>query len=432
MTEYVVISDLLIYYCALLMKNTDIVIIGAGPAGCSASMFLSKNKIPHTIIDKAVFPRDKVCGDALSGKTVYVLNQLDPSIVPSFSKQTDKFIDSWGVKFAAPNGKSIDIPFKQDMSNEKYPPGFISKRMDFDFELFKRLDRNYANVMEGTEVTAIERTTNGINISCQTTASNFRLPTSNLVIGAEGDRSIVARNFAGIKKENDHYCAGIRVYYEGVTGMHPNNFIELHFLEEMLPGYFWIFPLPNGQANIGAGMLSSSVSKKKVNLKEDMLRAIANNPTIKDRFKNAQMTGKIQGWGLPLGSKKRVLSGDGFLLTGDAGSLIDPFTGEGIGNAMYSGMVAANVIAEAIKQNRFDAAFLKQYDDAFYTRQWDELKLSHTMQKLCKYPWLFNFVVNKAHKNKTLRDTISCMFEDLDLRAKLRNPLFYFKLLLND
>jgi hypothetical protein len=54
------------------------------------------------------------------------------------------------------------------------------------------------------------------------------------------------------------------------------------------------------------------------------------------------------------------------------------------------------------------------------------------MQKLVKYPWLFNFVVNKAHKNKALRETISCMFEDLDLRAKLRNPLFYIKLLIND
>jgi hypothetical protein len=54
------------------------------------------------------------------------------------------------------------------------------------------------------------------------------------------------------------------------------------------------------------------------------------------------------------------------------------------------------------------------------------------MQKLCKYPWLFNLVVNKANKNKTLRETISCMFEDLDMRAKLRNPLFYFKLLVND
>ena len=214
--------------------------------------------------------------------------------------------------------------------------------------------------------------------------------------------------------------------------MHPQNFIELHFLEDMLPGYFWIFPLPNGQANIGAGMLSSSVSKKRVNLKEDMLKAIANNPTIKHRFKNAKLIGNIQGWGLPLGSKKRPLSGNGYLLVGDAGSLIDPFTGEGIGNALYSGMMAANIIVDAVKQNRFDAEFLKTFDDNFYARQWDELKLSHTMQKLCKYPWLFNFVVNKANKNKTLRETISCMFEDLDLRAKLRNPLFYFKLLIND
>ena len=414
------------------MKETDIVIIGAGPAGCSTSLFLAKHKIPHTIIDKAIFPRDKVCGDALSGKTVYVLNQLDTSIVPQFAKQSSEFIDSWGVKFAAPNGKSIDIPFKKDISKEKYPPGFIAKRKDFDFELFKKLDKNFATIYEGTEVSDIVKVDGGYKISCKNSTSNFELPISKLVIGAEGDRSVVAKKLAGIKKENDHYCAGIRAYYEGVEGMHPQNFIELHFLEDMLPGYFWIFPLPNGQANIGAGMLSSSVSKKKVNLKEDMLKAIANNPTIKHRFKNAKLIGDIQGWGLPLGSKKRNLSGDGFLLVGDAGSLIDPFTGEGIGNALYSGMMAADFIAAAVKQDRYDAAFLKAYDEAFYTRQWDELKLSHTMQKLCKYPWLFNFVVNKAHKNKTLRETISCMFEDLDLRAKLRNPLFYFKLLIND
>lgn len=414
------------------MKESDIVIIGAGPAGCSTSLFLAKHKIPHTIIDKAIFPRDKVCGDALSGKTVYVLNQFDPTIVHEFANQPSKFIDSWGVKFAAPNGKSIDIPFKKDISNQKYPPGFISKRIDFDFELFKRLDKNYANVIDGTEVTDIEKISAGFNIWIKKNNTQSLITDSKLIIGAEGDRSIVAKKLAHYRKENDHYCAGIRGYYTGVEDMHPQNFIELHFLKEMLPGYFWIFPLPNGEANIGAGMLSSSVSKKHVNLKDDMLKAIANNPTIKHRFRNAKLIGNIQGWGLPLGSKKRPLSGNGFLLVGDAGSLIDPFTGEGIGNAMYSGMMAANFIADAVKENRFDADFLKSYDDAFYTRQWDELSLSHTMQKLCKYPWLFNFVVNKAHKNKTLRETISCMFEDLDLRAKLRNPLFYFKLLIND
>ncbi len=414
------------------MNHTDIVIVGAGPAGCSTSLFLAKQKIPHTIIEKAIFPRDKVCGDALSGKTVYVLNQLNPDIVPAFAGLNQEFIDSWGVKFVAPNGKAIDIPFKQDISKEKYPPGFISKRMDFDHELFKRLDRYYAHVIEGAEVTDVLQQNGLSEINYTQNNQSFQIKNIKLVVGAEGDRSIIGKKLGLIKKENDHYCAGIRAYYSGVEGMHPQNFIELHFLPEMLPGYFWIFPLPNGMTNVGAGMLSSEVSKRKVNLKQDMLDAIANNPNIKNRFKNAKLEGKIQGWGLPLGSKKRPLSGNGFLLTGDAGALIDPFTGEGIGNALYSGMMAADVIAEAIKNNRFDATFLNQYDVAFYNRQWDELKLSHTMQKLCKYPWLFNFVVNKAHKNKALRETISCMFEDLDLRAKLRNPLFYFKLLLND
>ncbi len=414
------------------MKETDIVIIGAGPAGCSTSLFLAKHKILHTIIDKAIFPRDKVCGDAISGKTVYVLNQLDSNIVPEFTKNTSQFIDSWGVKFAAPNGKSIDIPFKKDISNEKYPPGFIAKRVDFDYQLFKRLDKNYANIIEGTEVKDIEIRPEGHNIWLQKNNEQTFISNPKLIIGAEGDRSIVSKKLAGIKKDKEHYCAGIRAYYEGVEDMHPQNYIELHFLKELLPGYFWIFPLPNGQANVGVGMLSSSMSQKYVNLKADMLKAIANNPTIRERFRRAKLVDNIQGWGLPLGSIKRPLSGDGFLLVGDAGSLIDPFTGEGIGNAVYSGMMAANFIPEAIKQNRFDAEFLKTYDDAFYSRQWDELKLSHTMQKLCKYPRLFNFVVNKANKNKTLRDTISCMFEDLDLRAKLRNPLFYFKLLMND
>jgi flavin-dependent dehydrogenase len=318
------------------------------------------------------------------------------------------------------------------MSKEKYPPGFISKRIDFDNELFNRLDKNYATVLDGTEVTEIARNNDLFDVTIVKDNSTQILKNVKLLVGAEGDRSVVSKKLSPNKKENDHYCAGIRAYYEGVEGMHPQNFIELHFLPEMLPGYFWIFPLPNGMANVGAGMLSSEVSKRKVNLKADMLKAIENNPAISARFKNAKLQGKIQGWGLPLGSKKRPVSGEGFLLVGDAGSLIDPFTGEGIGNALYSGMMAAARIAEAVKENRFDAAFLKQYDDAFYARQWDELKLSHTMQKLVKFPWLFNFVVNKAHKNKALRETISCMFEDLDLRAKLRNPLFYVKLLMND
>ena len=89
--------------------SPTITIIGAGPAGTSTSLFLSKEKIPHLIIDKAVFPRDKICGDALSGKVVEIFNKLDRTIVPEIASDAARNTGSWGVKFVAPNGKSLDL-----------------------------------------------------------------------------------------------------------------------------------------------------------------------------------------------------------------------------------------------------------------------------------------------------------------------------------
>jgi menaquinone-9 beta-reductase len=101
---------------------------------------------------------------------------------------------------------------------------------------------------------------------------------TRLLIAANGAHSSFARQTAGIKQEPEHYCAGLRAYYKNVAGLDKDNFIELHFLKDFLPGYFWIFPLPGGYANVGVGMLSETVSQKKVNLKKEMLRMIENHP----------------------------------------------------------------------------------------------------------------------------------------------------------
>ena len=182
------------------MKSTDIVIIGAGPAGCSTSLFLSKHKIPHTIIDKAVFPRDKVCGDALSGKVVYVMKQLNNSMIYDYNNNPEQFLPSWGVKFVAPNGKAIDIPFKSDISKETHAPGFISKRMDFDASLFNQLDKDYATVIEGAEAKDIIKHKDGIELSYTKDGSTNTLSNIKLIVGAEGYRSIVAKKLSNIKK----------------------------------------------------------------------------------------------------------------------------------------------------------------------------------------------------------------------------------------
>jgi len=154
-----------------------------------------------------------------------------------------------------------------------------------------------------------------------------------------------------------------------------------------------------------------------------------NNPSIRDRFGNSERIGDVKLFGLPLGSKKRKISGDNFLLCGDAAQLIDPFTGEGIGNAMMSGLYAAEQVERSLQLDDFRAAAMAQYDRELYHRLWPELLLSYRMQQLVNYPSIFNFVVRKANSNTVLRETISCMFEDLELRARLKDPMFYLRLL---
>ncbi len=407
-----------------------ILIAGAGPAGIAASLYLSKQNIHHVIIDKASFPRDKICGDALSGKVVHVLNKLDPSLIPQLAKDEITFTGSYGVSFFSSNGKRLDVPFSSDPEHLKHAPGFLSKRFDFDHFLFRQLNPKFAHVQQVTELVDIRRVEDGLIVKMRNNQEE-KEQSFKLIIGAEGDRSIVRKKLSDIKKEDDHYSAGIRAYYKNVKETHEQHFIELHFLPELLPGYLWIFPMKNGSANVGVGILSSVVAKKKINLREELKRILSNHPILKERFKDAILESDSKGWGLPLGSKVRSLSGDNFILTGDAAALIDPFTGEGIGNALASGLLAGQMAEEALIENRYDAPFLRKYDQGVYRQLGPELKLSHTLQKLTSRPWLFNFIVNKALKSKTLSETITCMFEDVDLRKRLSSPRFYLKLLLN-
>ncbi len=411
--------------------ETSVIIIGAGPAGAGTSFFLSKYSIPHIVIDKEIFPRDKVCGDACSGKTALVINRVNPEWLGEILAQPDNYLPSWGIKFVAPNGKALDIPFSPKRTPETKAPGFTVPRLAFDDFLFNKMASPHCTIMQGALVKSINNTADEVCVEVTHHATEYEI-TAPVIIGADGDKSIVRKKYLSDNAAPKTYAVGLRAYYEGITGLHTENFIELHFLPEMLPGYLWIFPLPNGMTNVGVGILSETIRKRKINLREQMLYAIKNNPQIAPRFANAKLIDKIQGWGLPLAIERQPLSGDSFMLTGDAGCLIDPFSGEGIGNALYSGMLAAAAIKEAVGQNNFSAAFLKvAYDDVLYKRLGNEFKVSAALQRLCKYPWLFNFVVNKAYRSQSLRETISCMFTDMDLREQLSKPSFYLKILFN-
>jgi geranylgeranyl reductase family protein len=410
------------------MIQTDICIVGAGPAGAATALKLSYMGIPSILIDKAVFPRDKVCGDAISGKVTTLLNRLDPEIFKRFNADSSLGVDIWGIRFVAPNYKSLDVPFFTTYEKNKYAaPGYVSKIMDFDNFLIEEVKRrDNIQYFDNTAIDKYEKTERGFTLS--TKDGNFQVDT-RLLIEATGAHSSFSRHYAGLAKDPNHHAAAVRAYYKDVKGLHEDNFLELHYIEDIQPGYFWIFPLPNGYTNVGVGMRSDYIGKHKVKLKKVLLDILETHPLFKERFEGATLESKIVGFPLPLGSKKRSISGDNYILIGDAAHLVDPFSGEGIGNGIYSGFIAAELAEKCLEQNDFSAKFLHAYDLRVERVLGKEMKLSYALQRLLRYPWLSNKVANFVVNNKKIVNTISEMYTDFHLRKQLLNPLFWLKLI---
>jgi geranylgeranyl reductase family protein len=405
--------------------HSGVCVLGGGPGGSTVALRLSQLEVPCVLVEKGRFPRDKVCGDALSGKVMRSLERLDPTLAAQV-KAHGKGMPSWGVTFVAPSGRSLRVPFSR-ATGVGDAPGVILPRLHFDALLFQHA-RNapHVQVLEGHAAGRCTRTAEGWRVELHGGGSLH----CRMIIDASGANSGFARHVAGLPMEPRHHAAGVRAYYSGVRDLDPQGFIELHFLKDLLPGYLWVFPLPDGRANVGLGLRSDVVRRRRSDLKALMLELLATHPAFKERFGSATLEGPVQGMGLPLASKRHPLSGDGYLLVGDAGHLIDPFTGEGISHAMISGVHAAEVAADLLKRGTVTANETRQYDARVWRRLGKELAISTRLQQLANKAWLFDFVVDRANRNPALADTISSMFTDLDLRERLKKPGFYMDLVL--
>lgn len=244
------------------MVQTTAVIIGAGPAGAATSVFLSKAGIPHIVLEKETFPRDKVCGDGFSGKTAHVLRKADPAWLDEILASAD-FAPSYGLTMVAPNGRALEIAFHPDPKPGDKAPGFLTSRLHFDNYLFQKLPSPHATVYQQVSVQQIVRQPDGHMIVMAKHGAEQLEIKADIVVGADGDKSIVRKMLLQNAPPASTYAVGVRAYYEGVTGMHPGNYPELHFLRGVLPGYLWIFPLPGGKANVGIGVPSDVVRRKK-------------------------------------------------------------------------------------------------------------------------------------------------------------------------
>ena len=406
----------------------DVIIVGAGPAGATAALYAQREGLTTCLLDKARFPRDKICGDALSGKVVSILHELD--LLDDVAKLPGATINE--VVFGSPEHVDARVDLRrydhQDLATGKVLPmeGFVIRREVLDQFLFEEAKKVATACHEGFAVKDLIEEDGRVVGVCGTVGDEEREVRGRVVLGCDGFSSIVARKSGLYAHDPEHWVVAIRCYYENVAEL--TDQIELHFVDEVLPGYFWVFPLEDGQANVGIGMRHDALKKKKVDLKTALDEVINRSP-FAHRFKDARPMEEPVGWNLPVGSTRRKSYGDGLLLLGDAAGLIDPFTGEGIGNALYSARYAVEAVKEAIAADDYSEAFFKRYEDRLWDTIGDELATSTRMQKLGQYRPLLNFTINKAARNDKVRDLICGMMANAVPKKQLTNPLFYLKLL---
>lgn len=366
------------------MADFDVIISGAGPAGCTAALALGSSGLSVALIEKERFPREKVCGDAIPAYVPKVLGTISPSYRTALDEIEDKKPVSI-CRYVAPDRTALDIAFREN--------GMVCRRKVFDsflLNLASRLDN--LTVITGTQIKDIRAGSKGFTVS----TGNGNELSAQLLIGCDGAAGFSKRILAPYKHEPSEGSVAVRAYFNGIKD-NPHETLEFHFLKELLPGYFWIFPLPGNEFNAGIGMPSAVVTSWKINLRDMMMKIVETDPVIGPRFSGASMKGDIKGSYLPLFTRKRKISGERFMLCGDAASLVNPATGAGIGQAMQSGRYAGWQAVKCFEKNDFSEEFMRSYDKTLHKKLWKEnRKYLFILRHILRHELRLNLALNLA------------------------------------
>lgn len=412
------------------MDDYDVVVVGAGPGGSAAASFLGRAGVRTLLVDKAHFPRDKSCGDAVCSKSVAVLEELGLaealSLVPGQRAEAEVFLNQ--------RGDALHLPLVTETPRQELAPApaFVIARRIFDDLLFRHA-RSHASVdtQEGFALQDLlrdgERVTGVVGAVEGGAVRRIR---ARIVLGADGAMSTVAQKVRAYDlhhKHHDHWIAAFRIYFDGVSGLGQE--LEIHFLSELLPGYLWIFPEGAGRANVGAGMVESYArgerGGRKRNLKDLCYRLLAEDLRLRERFRRArELPHSFLGWQLPCGSERRRLAGAGWMLVGDAAALVDPFSGEGIGNALCSARLAARTAVDALG----GTGDLSSYPRAVWAELGAELEASTRLQRLARHPRLAQWLLHRAATRPRLGQALRRLKAQGD-GARLTHPFQLARLL---
>ena len=386
------------------MISVDTAIVGAGPAGAAAAHLLASAGHDVLLIDKATFPRDKFCGDGLTTLCLRQLEQMgfSPSAVPSFTPVHSAVLH-------APSGKRHDIPLPDG-------PGLyaaVARREELDAALVDFALAAGAAGHFGSKVVEVSPTADSITL----TDDAGQTIVAQQCIAADGMWSPV-RKMLGL--HTDGYRGewhAFRQYFENV-GPAAASELWIWFEPDVLPGYVWSFPIGDGRANVGFGILrGGDVSTQDM---KTLWPNLLQRPHIRDVLgADATPESPHRAWPIPARIDSAPLVGPRTLFVGDAATACDTLTGEGIGQALLTGREAAQAILDA--STGFDHA-AESYESAVRAELVADHKMAHALGKLMANPRIAEFALTAVGTNDwTRRNFGRWMFEDYP-RALIATP----------
>jgi geranylgeranyl reductase family protein len=341
---------------------TDVVVVGGGPAGASAAVALARAGLQTVVVDKATFPRDKICGDGLTAGALRLLEDLglDPAAVPSWQWVDDVVISS-------PSQRSFTFPLPRGQGRF----AAVARRAELDAAVLDLARRAGADVREGHAVVGARQHSDRVVVQVDGGPDVH----ARYAIGADGMWSPL-RKMLGDPHRGGYLgdWHAFRQYVHGATGPASRE-LMVWFEADLVPGYAWAFPLADGVVNVGVGIHRGG--RVEVPALKQLWPQILARPQVQAALgPEVETEAPHRAWPIPARVDRVSLSYGRALWVGDAACASDVMTGEGIGQALLSGRLAAEAIAGAGPAEAWRAR--RSYD----TKVRLELALDHQMAQL--------------------------------------------------
>ena len=328
------------------MRRFDAAIVGAGPAGSAAAIFLARRGYAVALIDKAVFPRDKLCGDFLNpaGWNLFERLGVRDALLASAHEKITSF------RVSTPTAEAV-IPFPEQGGAPVFGLG-VPRRV-FDHLLVERAIGEGATLLEGLKLAAVERFDGGWILQGDDAAGERKLQ-ARLIVAADGRNSWTARRLgvSGREAEAGKFV-GLQINLSGYRG--PRGEIQIHLFPG---GYAGLMALGSGAANLAFAIGRELVQENRIEtLVEGRLKR---NPHLASAIAGCEIAGEVRS-AFPLEFLPRRAAGDGYLLAGDAVRVTEPVTGEGVYFALKTGELAAEAADRAFARGDLSAGALAPY-----------------------------------------------------------------------